>query len=188
MSDCQHIKHHFPTSGYLHRVRFSDLTAPRRGCACNGDCRELMLQNRIANGPGRSAEHWPSLVAPFELMFFTGLRLPNALAVRWDVLDEEKRTGHVQRIVRSAQAMAARAERTRDQAPPPYNCRHTYATMRPMSGLNPRIYRPTAGSQHANAAVDVRPLAQLKLRLERAGKAHDGYRIGISRESSRVSY
>lgn len=42
---------------------------------------------------------------------------------------------------------------------PPYNCRHTYATIRSMSGLNPRIYRPTAGSQHADAAVDVCPLA-----------------------------
>jgi hypothetical protein len=31
-------------------------------------------------------------------------------------------------------------------------------------------------------------LAQLKLRLERAGKAQDWYQIGISRESSRVSY
>lgn len=119
-------------------------------------------------------------------MFITGLRLSKALAVRWEVVDEEQRVRKAD--VRSAQVMAASAERTQDQAPPPYNCRHTYATMRPMSGLNPRIYRPTAGSQRANAAVDVRPLAQLKLRLERAGKTQDWYQIGISRQSSRVSY
>ena len=62
----------------------------------------------------------------------------------------------------------------------PYNCRHTYATICSMFGLNPAFYRPTAGSQRANAAVDTCPLAQLKLRLERAGKTQDWYQTGIS--------
>ncbi|MFP3526328.1 hypothetical protein SB912_27975, partial [Pantoea sp. SIMBA_072] len=42
-------------------------------------------------------KHWPSLIyaALFEFMFFTGLRLSEALAVRWDVIDMERKTVHV---------------------------------------------------------------------------------------------
>lgn len=58
---------------------------------------------------------------------------------------------------------------------PPHLC-DNMLNVRPQS----RIYCPTAGSQRSNAAVDVCPLAQLKLRLERAGKTQDWYQIGIS--------
>lgn len=56
-------------------------------------------------------KYWPSLIyaALFEFMFFTGLRLSEALAVRWDVIDMEKRTVHVKRTV----ALGAVEERTK---------------------------------------------------------------------------
>ncbi|WP_332308421.1 hypothetical protein [Pseudomonas asplenii] len=60
-----------------------------------------------------------------------------------------------------------------------YNCHRTYATIDAMSGLNPRIHRPTIGSQPADAAVAPCLLAQLKLRLERAGNIQDWYRIDL---------
>ncbi len=46
-------------------------------------------------------KQWPRLIyaALFEFMFFTGLRLSEALAVRWDVIDMEKRTVHIKRTV-----------------------------------------------------------------------------------------
>ena len=42
-------------------------------------------------------KHWPSLInaALFGCMFFTGLLLSAALAVRWDVTKMDKRTVHI---------------------------------------------------------------------------------------------
>ncbi len=44
---------------------------------------------------------WPSSIyaAFFEFVFFTGLRLSEALALRWDAVDLDKRVAHVKRTV-----------------------------------------------------------------------------------------
>ncbi len=41
--------------------------------------------------------------------------------------------------------MPAEPRRFGDQVPPPYNCRHTYATIRSMSGLNPAFIAQQLG-------------------------------------------
>lgn len=41
--------------------------------------------------------------------------------------------------------MAAKPERFGHQVPPPYNCRHTYATICSMSGLNPAFIAQQLG-------------------------------------------
>ncbi len=147
-------------------------------------------------------EHWPSTIyaAFFEFVFFTGMRLSEALALRWDAVSTEKRTAHVCRgialgevvertktggdryVLRNERALHALeftkkyAERRKKgvgkilETPfifplsknseyvrqtsdlhkqwkptlealgvrhrPPYNCRHTYATICIMSGMN----------------------------------------------------
>lgn len=45
--------------------------------------------------------HWPSLIyaAFFEFVFYSGLRLGEAAALRWDAVDMVKRTAHVSRTV-----------------------------------------------------------------------------------------
>lgn len=158
-----------------------------------------------------ASTHWPSLIyaAFYEFVFFTGLRLSEALALRWDAIDFEKRTAHVCRTV----ALAKVVERTKtgtdrfvllnDRAihaleyarryaerrkagvgriketpyvfppskgqefvkqtsdvhwqwrpvlrelgiryRPPYNCRHTYATICIMSGMNPAFVAQQLG-------------------------------------------
>lgn len=156
-------------------------------------------------------KHWPSLIyaAFFEFVFFSGLRLSEALAVRWDAVDLEKKTVHVKRTV--AQGLVEErtktgkdrfvllndralhaieyakeyAERRKDRKGkvtempyvfppsksseyvkqtsdlhkqwvpvlnelgirrrPPYNCRHTYATICLMSGLNPAFIAQQLG-------------------------------------------
>jgi integrase len=156
-------------------------------------------------------EHWPSLIyaAFYEFVFFTGLRLSEALALRWDAVDLEKRTAHICRTVAlgkvedrtktntdrfvllNDRAMKALefakgyAERRRNGAGriketpyifppskgqehvkqtsdvhwqwrptlrelgiryrPPYNCRHTYATICIMSGMNPAFVAQQLG-------------------------------------------
>jgi len=155
--------------------------------------------------------HWPSQIyaAFFEFVFFTGLRLSEALALRWDAVDLEKKTAHVRRTVAlgvveertktgrdrfvllNSRAMHAiefaqgYAERRRSgkgqftNSPyvfppgkngefvkqtsdlhhqwrpvikalglrhrPPYNCRHTYATICLMSGINPAFIAQQLG-------------------------------------------
>ena len=156
-------------------------------------------------------DHWPSTfyAAFFEFVFFTGMRLSEALAMRWDAVDEEKRTAHVCRGI----ALGEVVERTKtgtdrfvllnDRAMhalqfareyanrrksgkgkvletpfifppsknseyvkqtsdlhkqwiptlkalnirrrPPYNCRHTYATICIMSGMNPAFISQQLG-------------------------------------------
>ncbi|WP_455923334.1 tyrosine-type recombinase/integrase [Pseudomonas putida] len=156
-------------------------------------------------------EHWPSTIyaAFFEFAFFTGMRLSEILALRWDAVDETKKHVHVCRTV----ALGKVEERTKtgsdrfvllnDRAlhalefareyaerrkkgvgkvtstpyvfppsknseyvkqtsdlhkqwgptlktlgiryRPPYNCRHTYATICLMSGLNPAFISQQLG-------------------------------------------
>lgn len=156
-------------------------------------------------------DHWPSTIyaAFFEFVFFTGMRLSEALAMRWDAIDEEKRTAHVCRGIalgevvertktgsdrfvllndRALHALAFAkeyAERRKNgkgkvlETPfifppsknseyvkqtsdlhkqwiptlkalnirrrPPYNCRHTYATICIMSGMNPAFISQQLG-------------------------------------------
>ncbi|UVL59262.1 tyrosine-type recombinase/integrase [Pseudomonas sp. B21-032] len=155
--------------------------------------------------------HWPSQIyaAFFEFVFFSGVRLSEGLALRWDAVDLEKKVTHVKRTValgevvertktgkdrfvllneRALHALEfAReyAERRRKgkgrvtESPfifppsknaeyvrqtsdlhhqwrpvlkelgiryrPPYNCRHTYATICLMSGLNPAFISQQLG-------------------------------------------
>jgi integrase len=156
-------------------------------------------------------EHWPSLIyaALFEFLFFTGLRISEALALQWQDVDWSRRTVHVRRTV----ALGELEERTKTGSDrfvllnqralralwfakvyadrrllgvgrvtstphvfppskgqvhvkqtsnvhhqwrptlqalgiryrPPYNCRHTYATMCLMSGLNPAFIAQQLG-------------------------------------------
>lgn len=156
-------------------------------------------------------EHWPSTIyaAFYEFVFFTGMRLSEALALRWDAVDLTKRVAHVCRTValgvieertktgcdrfvllneRALHALAfakAYAERRKSGAGrvtetpyvfppsknneyvkqtsdlhhqwrpvlkalgvryrPPYNCRHTYATICLMSGMNPAFISQQLG-------------------------------------------
>lgn len=156
-------------------------------------------------------KHWPSLIyaAFFEFVFFTGLRLSEALAIRWDAVDLEKKIVHVKRtialgvveertktgkdrfVLLNERAMHAvqyakdYAERRKERKGkvtempyvfppsknseyvkqtsdlhhqwipilkelgirrrPPYNCRHTYATICLMSGLNPAFIAQQLG-------------------------------------------
>lgn len=156
-------------------------------------------------------EHWPSRIyaAYFEFVFYTGMRLSEALALRWDAIDLDKRTAHVCRTV----ALGEIEERTKTNQDrfvllneralhaigyareyaerrkhgqgkikttpyvfppsknqeyvketsnvhhqwrpalnelgiryrPPYNCRHTYATICLMSGINPAFIAQQLG-------------------------------------------
>lgn len=155
--------------------------------------------------------HWPSSIyaAFFEFVFFTGLRLSEALALRWDAIDLEKRHAHICRTVALGEVME-RTKTGRDrfvllneralhalqfarqyadrrkkgkgkikETPyvfppsknseyvkqtsdvhkqwgptlaelkiryrPPYNCRHTYATICLMSGMNPAFISQQLG-------------------------------------------
>jgi integrase len=56
-------------------------------------------------------EHWPSTIyaAFIEFVFFTGMRLSEALALRWDAVSIEKRTAHVCRGI----ALGEVVERTK---------------------------------------------------------------------------
>lgn len=155
--------------------------------------------------------HWPSTIyaAFFEFVFFTGMRLSEALAMRWDAVDEEKKTAHVcrgialgevvertktggdrfvllnDRAMHALQFAREYAERRKKgkgkvlETPfifppsknseyvkqtsdlhkqwiptlkalnirrrPPYNCRHTYATICIMSGMNPAFISQQLG-------------------------------------------
>lgn len=156
-------------------------------------------------------EHWPGTIyaAFYEFVFFTGLRLSEALALRWDAVDFDKKQVHVCRTValgkveertktgkdrfvllneralhalRFAKQYAERrksgagkvkstpfvfppsknqeyVKQTSDlhhcwrpalkalgiRYRPPYNCRHTYATICLMSGLNPAFISQQLG-------------------------------------------
>ncbi|MCY1358824.1 Tyrosine recombinase XerC [compost metagenome] len=162
---------------------------------------EYLYQNR----------HWPSQIyaALFEFLFFSGLRLSEALALRWESVEWGKRQVHVCRTValgkveertktrrdryvllndRALRALwfaMAYADRRRQgvgcaretayvfppskgqehvketsnlhhqwrpalkalgiRYRPPYNCRHTYATMCLMSGMNPAFIAQQLG-------------------------------------------
>ena len=187
-------------------------------------------------------KHWPSLIyaALFEFMFFTGLRLSEALAVRWDVIDMGRKTVHVKRTValgeveertktgrdrfvllndralRAIQFARQYADRRRDgkgavtETPflfppsknaeyvkqtsdlhkqwvpvlnelgirrrPPYNCRHTYATICLMSGLNPAFIAQQLGhsvqmllstyARWLNSSSDWSELEKLKIGIK----------------------
>ena len=155
--------------------------------------------------------HWPSGIyaAFFEFAFFTGLRLSEALALRWDAVDLEKRQVHVCRTVALGEVeertktgkdrfvlLNARAlhalefakqyaqrrkkgvgkilefpyvfppsknneyvkqtsdlhkqwgpalEALKIRYRPPYNCRHTYATICLMSNMNPAFIAQQLG-------------------------------------------
>ncbi|MCF5056754.1 tyrosine-type recombinase/integrase [Pseudomonas proteolytica] len=156
-------------------------------------------------------DHWPSTIyaAFFEFVFFTGMRLSEALALRWDAVDLEKKTAHVcrgialgevvertktggERVVllnvralhalEFARAYAERRKKGKGKVletpfifppsknseyvkqtsdlhkqwiptlkalnirrRPPYNCRHTYATICIMSGMNPAFISQQLG-------------------------------------------
>lgn len=158
-----------------------------------------------------AAEHWPSHIyaAFFEFAFFTGMRLQEVIALRWEEVDFEKRQARVCRVIvrgeirertktrknrivllneraihalRYAQQYAARRisgqgklkdfpycfppsknsvhiRQTSDlhkqwvptlrklevRHRPPYNCRHTYATICIMSGMNPSFIAQQLG-------------------------------------------
>lgn len=155
--------------------------------------------------------HWPSSIyaAFYEFVCFTGMRLSEALAMRWDAVDLEKKTAHVKRTValgkveerlkvggdrfvllneralhalEFAKQYAERRKQGKGRVtetpyifPPsknneyvkqtsdlhhqwrpilkelgiryrrPYNCRHTYATICLMSGLNPAFIAQQLG-------------------------------------------
>ncbi len=173
--------------------------------------------------------YWPSRIyaAFFEFAFYTGLRLSEALALRWDAVDKVARTAHVCRTIalgeveertktgfdrfvllndRALHALAYAeeyAERRKQGAGkvtstpyifppsknnefvkqtsdlhhqwrpalkalgiryrPPYNCRHTYATMCLTVRPQPRLYRSAARPLRANADLNIRALDQLNL-------------------------
>lgn len=187
-------------------------------------------------------KHWPSRIyaALFEFMFFTGLRLSEALAVRWDVIDEGNKTVHVKRTValgeveertktgrdrfvllneralRAIQYAREYAERRKHgkgavtvspfvfppsknaeyvrqtsdlhkqwvpvlkelgiRRRPPYNCRHTYATICLMSGLNPAFIAQQLGhsvqmllstyARWLNSSSDWSELEKLKIGIK----------------------
>jgi len=156
-------------------------------------------------------EHWPSTIyaAFFEFVFFTGLRLSEALALRWDAVDLDKRHAHVcrgialgkvvertktgrdryvllnERALHALKFAREYAERRKKGSGkilefpfvfppsknseyvrqtsdvhkqweptlrslglryrPPYNCRHTYATICLMSGMNPAFISQQLG-------------------------------------------
>ncbi|WP_330113975.1 tyrosine-type recombinase/integrase [Pseudomonas sp. JS3066] len=156
-------------------------------------------------------EHWPSRIyaALFEFLFFTGLRISEALALRWESVNVEKRQVHVcrtvalgevvertktgndrfvllnERALNALQYAKEYAERRKNgkgkvkETPyvfppsknreyvtqtsdvhfqwrptlaalgiryrPPYNCRHTYATICLMSGMNPAFISQQLG-------------------------------------------
>lgn len=156
-------------------------------------------------------DHWPSTIyaALYEFLFFTGLRLSEALALRWDAVDLKRRQVHVCRTValgevvqrtktgrdrfvllndRAVKALEfaeqyrerrlqgvgrikefpyvfppskgqAFVQQTSDlhhqwrptlkalglRYRPPYNCRHTYATICLMSGQNPAFISQQLG-------------------------------------------
>ena len=156
-------------------------------------------------------EHWPSTIyaAFFEFVFFTGMRLSEALALRWDAVDVEKRVAHVcrgialgevvertktgsdrfvllnERALHALEFAKQYADRRRRgkgkilktpfifppsknaeyvkqtsdlhgqwvptlkalniRRRPPYNCRHTYATICIMSGMNPAFISQQLG-------------------------------------------
>ena len=187
-------------------------------------------------------EHWPSSIyaAFYEFVFFTGLRLSEALALRWDAVDMTQRIAHVRRTVAlgvieertktggdrfvllNARAMhalefaQAYAERRKSgvgkvtETPyifppsknneyvkqtsdlhhqwrpvlkalgvryrPPYNCRHTYATICLMSGMNPAFISQQLGhsvqmllstyARWINSSSDWSELEKLKIGIE----------------------
>lgn len=187
-------------------------------------------------------KHWPSQIyaAFFEFVFFTGLRLSEALAVRWDAVDLEKKTVHVKRTIalgvveertktgkdrfvllneRALHALEFAkeyAERRKDRKGkvtempyvfppsknseyvkqtsdlhhqwvpilkdlgirrrPPYNCRHTYATICLMSGLNPAFIAQQLGhsvhmllstyARWLNSSSDWSELEKLKIGIK----------------------
>ena len=156
-------------------------------------------------------DHWPSTIyaAFYEFAFFTGLRLSEALALRWDAVDMSKRVAHVcrtvalgvveertktggdrfvllnERAIHALEFAKVYAERRKSGAGritetpyifppsknnehvkqtsdlhhqwrpvlkalgvryrPPYNCRHTYATICLMSGMNPAFISQQLG-------------------------------------------
>lgn len=170
-------------------------------------------------------EHWPSLIyaALFEFLFFTGLRISEALALQWqDVgtvhirrtvalgeLEERTKTGSDRFVLLNQRALRAlwfakvyadrrllgvgRVTSTPHVLPPskgqvhvkqtsnvhhqwrptlqvlgiryrpPYNCRHTYATMCLTVRPQPRLYRSAARPLRANADLNIRALDQLNL-------------------------
>ncbi|MCQ2999783.1 site-specific integrase [Pseudomonas syringae] len=158
-----------------------------------------------------AAEHWPSHIyaAFFEFAFFTGMRLQEVIALRWDEIDFEKRQARVCRVIvrgeikertktrknryvllndraihalRFAQSYLERRKNGKGKLKdfpycfppskntvhirqtsdlhkqwiptliklgvrhrPPYNCRHTYATICIMSGMNPSFIAQQLG-------------------------------------------
>lgn len=159
-----------------------------------------------------ATEHWPSQIyaAFYEFVFYTGMRLSEALALRWDAVDLNRREAHVCRTValgkieertktgndrvvllneraihalyfaqayceRRASSKVGRIKEfpfcfppSKGQAfvkqtsdlhhqwrptlkelgiryRPPYNCRHTYATICLMAGMNPAFIAKQLG-------------------------------------------
>ena len=168
--------------------------AMAEGFTIDPECRTTGLPADLcyAGGPA-GAGVWcycPTALIAFcrglvEFMFFTGLRLSEALAVRWDVIDMEKRTVHVKRTV----ALGEVEERTKTgrdrfvllnelgiRRRPPYNCRHTYATIRLMSGLNPAFIAQQLGhsvqmllstyARWLNSSSDWSELEKLKIGIK----------------------
>ncbi|MFJ2544834.1 site-specific integrase [Pseudomonas sp. NPDC087612] len=102
-------------------------------------------------------------------MFFSGVRLSEGLALRWDAVDLEKKVAHVKQERKGAGhgvtvhfPPSKNAEYVRQTSDlhhqwrpvlkelgiryrPPYNCRHTYATICLMSGLNPAFISQQLG-------------------------------------------
>lgn len=195
--------------GLIGRNPAETIEAPRRS---RKDPNPLTLDdaNRILEKL-YATSHWPSQIyaALFEFLFFTGVRISEALALRWDAIDWPKKEAHICRTValgkieertktgsgrfvllneralhalRFAQEYAERRKNgvgavkttpyvfppSKSQEyvketsnihhqwrptlsalgiryRPPYNCRHTYATICLMSGMNPAFISQQLG-------------------------------------------
>ncbi|WP_244152916.1 site-specific integrase [Pseudomonas peli] len=195
--------------GLIERNPAETLEVPRRSRK-DPDPLTLDDANRIIEKL-YSTSHWPSLIyaALFEFLFFSGLRLSEALALRWESVDWNRKQVHVCRTV----ALGVVEERTKTKSAryvllneralralwfalnyaerrqqgvgrvkttpyvfppskgqeyikqtsnvhhqwrptlkalgiryrPPYNCRHTYATICLMSGMNPAFISQQLG-------------------------------------------
>lgn len=100
----------------------------------------------------------------FEFAFFTGMRLQEIIALRWDAVDLQKRQAgnrsikefpyvfppskmgqYVRQTSDLHKQWGPALEKLETRYRPPYNCRHTYATICTMSGMNPAFIAQQLG-------------------------------------------
>jgi integrase len=127
---------------------------------------DLVEANRITNHLYQ-ATHWPSLIyaALFEFLFFSGLRLSEALALRWESVDWGRKQVHVCRTV----ALGKVEERTKtgcdryvllnERALRALWFAMTYAEQR-LQGVGrvratPYVFPPSKGQEHVKETSNV---------------------------------